>query len=69
LGAEEALESGGEIAALKEGFDGFDREWAKRAVGLAVFGFVIAEEVVPGMVDDLPERRDAGSSRTVDRGR
>ena len=57
IGTDEASESGGEVAALIEVFDGFDREWAKRTVDLAVFGFVIGEEVVPVVVDDLPEWR------------
>ena len=56
IGAEQSLEASGEIAAAEEVFNGFDREWAKRAVDLAVFGFVFAEEVIPGVVDDLPER-------------
>ena len=52
-------ETGGEVSAFVEvfdGFDGFDGEGAKWAVDLAVFGFVVGEEFVPGMVDDLPER-------------
>ena len=47
IGAEQALKSGGEIAAAEEVFDGFDREWTKRAVDLAVFGFVFGKELVP----------------------
>jgi hypothetical protein len=66
VGAVEAGESGREVAALEKVFDGLDCEGADRAVGLAVFGFVFAEEVVPGMVDDLPQRRGAGTPGTVD---
>jgi len=51
----EAGESSGEVAALEEVFDSFDGEGAERAVDLAVFGFVIGEEIVPRMVDNLPE--------------
>ena len=54
IGTDEAGESGGEVAAFVEVFNGFDREWAKRTVDLAVFGFVFAEGVVPRMVDGLP---------------
>ena len=65
VGALEAGESGGEVAAFVEVFDGFDGKGVKRAVDLAVFGFVVGEEVVPGMVDDLPERRGAGATRSI----
>ena len=68
IGTDEAGESGGEVAALIEAFDGFDREWAKRTVDLAVFGFVIGEKVGPGVVDDLPEWRGTGTPRPVDGG-
>ncbi|MEZ5327979.1 MAG: hypothetical protein R3F19_23275 [Verrucomicrobiales bacterium] len=52
----EAGETGGEVSAFVEVFDGFDGEGVKWAVDLAVVGFVVGEEIVPGMVDDLPER-------------
>ena len=55
-----AGESGGEVAAFVEVVYGVDGEGAKRAVDLAVVGFVVGEEIVPGMVDDLPERGGSG---------
>ena len=56
VGTLEAGETGGEVAAFVEVIYGIDGKGAKRAVDLAVFGFVVGEEIVPGMVDDLPER-------------
>ena len=61
-------EAGGEVAAFEEIVYGIDGEGSQRAVDLAVFGFVVGEEVVPGMVDDLPEWRGAGTPRPVDGG-
>lgn len=53
VGALEAGESGGEIAATEEVLDGFDGEGAELAVDLAVIGFVIAEEVGPSRVPTM----------------
>ena len=50
-----AGEAGGEIAAPEEGADGGDGIGAQGTHGAAVVGFVSGEEVVPGVVDDLPE--------------
>ena len=36
---------------------------AERAEGLAVVFFVVGEEVVPAVVDELPEGRGAGAAR------
>ena len=60
VGTLEAGESGGEVATFVEVVYGIDGEGAKRAVALAVFGFVVGEEIIPGMVDDLPERGGSG---------
>jgi hypothetical protein len=66
VGALEAGEAGGEITAAQEGFDGGDGLGAERAERLAVAGFVLGEEVVPAVVDELPEGRGAGAARLVD---
>ena len=68
IGALETGKAGGEIAAAVELVDDGHGIPSERAVRLPVDGFVSGHEVVPGMVDDLPERRSAGASRAVDRG-
>ena len=66
IGALEAGEAGGEVTAAKEGLDGGDGGGAERTEGFAVVFFVVGEEVVPAVVDELPERRGAGVARLVD---
>jgi hypothetical protein len=66
VGALEAGEAGGEVTAAKEGLDGGDSGGVERAEGFAVVFFVTSEEVVPAVVDDLPERRGTGSTGLVD---
>ena len=48
-------EAGGEVAAPEEGADGGEGIGAQRSHRAAVVLFVGGEEVVPGVVDDLPE--------------
>jgi hypothetical protein len=48
-------EAGGENAAPEKGADGGDGIGAQWSHGAAVVLFVGGEEVVPGVVDDLPE--------------
>ena len=55
IGAMEAGEAGGEVAAAEEGADGSEGIGAQRSHRAAVVLFVGGEEVVPGVVDDLPE--------------
>lgn len=66
VGALEAGEAGGEVATAEEGLDGGRGGGVERAEILAVFGFVIGEEVVPAVVDELPEGRGAGAAGLVD---
>ncbi len=65
-GALEAGEAGGEVAAAEEGLDGGDGGGAQGAKGFAVVLFVVGEEVVPAVVDELPEGRGAGAAGLVD---
>ncbi len=53
VGALQAGEAGGEVAAAVELVDDSHRVVAQRPLGLAVGGFVSGAEVVPGVVDDL----------------
>ena len=53
--AVETCEAGCEVAATEEGLDGGDGVGAEWAEGLAVLLFVVGEEGIPAMVDDLPE--------------
>ena len=53
--AAEAGEAGGEVAAAVKGLDDGNGCGIERAVSRAVAGFIVGEEVVPRMVDDLPE--------------
>jgi hypothetical protein len=62
----EAGEAGGEVAATEEGLDGGNGGGVERAEGFAVVFFVTSEELVPAVVDDLPERRGTGATGLVD---
>ena len=66
VGALNSGEAGGEVATAEEGLDGADGGGGKRAEGFAVVFLVVGEEVVPAVVDELPERRGAGASWLVD---
>lgn len=59
-------EPGGEVAASEEGLDGGDGGGGKRAEGFAVVRFVVCEEVIPAVVNQLPEGRGAGTAGLVD---
>ena len=61
-----AGESGGEVAAAEEGLDGGDGGGRERAEGFAVVRFVVCEEVIPAVVNQLPEGRGAGTAGLVD---
>ena len=66
IGAVKTGEARSEIAAAEEGADGgdgFRTQWSHRA---AVVLLVVGEEVIPGVVDDLPERRGAGAAELMD---
>ena len=56
IGAFEARESGGKIAAAEEGFDGGDGGRFERAEYRAVCFFVTSDKGTPAMIDKLPER-------------
>jgi len=62
----EAGEAGSEVAATEKGLDGGDGCWVEWAERFAVVCFVVGEEVVPSVVDELPEGRGAGSAGLVD---
>jgi hypothetical protein len=66
IGALEAGEAGGEVAATEEGLDGGDGGGIERAEGFPVKFFVEGEELVPAVVDDLPEWRGTGAAGLVD---
>ena len=68
VGALQAGEAEGEVTATEERFDGGDGVGAEWAEVLAVVLFVVCEEVVPAVVDDLPEGRGARSPGLIDRG-
>ena len=61
-----AGETGSEVAAAEEGLDGGDGGGRERAEGFAVVFLVVGEEVIPAVVDKLPEGRGAGTTRLVD---
>ena len=61
-----AGESGGEVAAAEKGLDGGRGVGAERAEGFAVVRFVVCEEVIPAVVNQLPEGRGAGTAGLVD---
>ena len=62
----EAGEAGGEVATAEKGLDGGDGGGRERAEGFAVMFLVVGEEVVPAVVDELPEGRGAGMTGLVD---
>ena len=66
VGAVGAGEAGSEVATAEEGFDGGSGCGVERAEVLAVTVFVVGEEVVPAVVDELPEGRGAGAAGLVD---
>ena len=66
IGAMQAGEALGQVAAAQEGLDDGDAGWVERAVSRAVAGFVVGEEVGPAMVEGLPERRGAGPAGLED---
>jgi hypothetical protein len=68
VGALEAGEAGGEVAAAEEGFDGGGGGGVERAEGWAMYFFVVGEELFPSVVDELPEGRCAGATGLVDGG-
>jgi hypothetical protein len=68
IGALEAGEAGGEVATAEERFDGCDSGGVERAEILAVPFFVVGEEFVPAVVDELPEWRGAGAAGLVNGG-
>ena len=68
LGAMEAGEAGSEIAAAEEGADGGDGIGAQWSHGAAVVLLVAGDEIIPGVMDDLPEGRGARAARAVNRG-
>lgn len=55
VGTLETGEAGGEVATAEKGLDGGDGRRLERAEGFAVMLFVVGEEVVPAVVDELPE--------------
>jgi hypothetical protein len=64
-----ALEPGearGEVSAAEEGLDGADGGGRKRAEGFTVVRFVVCKEVIPAVVDELPERGSAGAAGLID---
>jgi len=68
VGTLETGEAGGEVAATKKSFDGGDGLASERAEALAMAGFVLGEEVIPAVVDELPQGRGARAPRLVDGG-
>ena len=66
LGAVEAGEASGEITAPEKGADGGDGLGAQWSHRTAVAPFVVGDEIVPSVVDDLPEGGGARAARMVD---
>ena len=66
VGAVEAEEARGEIAAAEEVADGGEDVGAERAEGGAVFFLVGGEEGVLGGGEDLPKRGGVGAAGLVD---
>jgi hypothetical protein len=65
----ETDEADGEVAATEERLDGGDCVGAEWAENLAVLLLVVCEEVVPAVVDELPEwqgTRSAGLERVAE---
>ena len=63
-----AGEACGEIAAPEKGADGGDGIRAQWSHGAAVVLLVAGDEIIPGVMDDLPEGRGARAARAVNRG-
>lgn len=55
VGALETGESGGKVAAAVELIDHRHGIPAQRAMSPAMAGFIVGDEFLPGMVDDLPK--------------
>ena len=68
IGTMKAGEAGSEIPAPEESADGGDGIGAQWSHGAAVVFFVVGEEIVPGVVDDLPKGRGARAACMVDGG-
>jgi hypothetical protein len=64
-GALETGESGGKVAAAVELIDHRHGIPAQRAMSPAMAGVVVGDELIPCMVNDLPERRCPGASWSV----
>jgi hypothetical protein len=62
----ESGEAGGKVAAAEKGLDGGDGGGRERAEGFAVMFLGVGEEVIPAVVDKLPEGRGAGTTGLVD---
>ena len=62
----ESGEAGGEVATAEKGLDGCYGRGRERAEGFAVVFLVVGEEVIPAVVDKLPEGRGAGTTGLVD---
>ena len=62
----ESGEAGGEVATAEKGLDGGYGGGRERSVGFAVVFLVVGEEVIPAVVDKLPEGRGAGPTGLVD---
>jgi hypothetical protein len=62
----ESGEAGGKVAAAEKGLDGGDGCWVEWAEGFAVMFLGVGEEVIPAVVDKLPEGRGAGTTGLVD---
>ena len=62
----EAGEAGGEVATAEKGLDTGDGGGRERPEGFAVVFLVVGEEVIPAVVDKLPEGRGAGPTGLVD---
>ena len=63
-----AFKPGGEITAAVKLLDNGDRVATKRAVDGTVGRFVSCLKIGTGMVDNVPERRGAGTARAIDGG-
>jgi hypothetical protein len=61
-GAEESGEAGGEVAAAEEALDMGDGVGTQGAHGGPVMLFVAGGEIVPAMVNQLPEGRSTGAA-------
>ena len=55
IGTLETGEAGSAVATAEEGLDGVDGGRLEGAEGFAVFRFVVGNEVVPAVVDELPQ--------------